>query len=103
MGSTQKSTSPRVTPPCSERSTAARADKSSLYDIDRSWGGDSVASTREHCGTKRHLGANVMRMSFGRRHTLEEPEPSDEVTIRRAYPDDHGALVRLAALDCRRL
>ena len=27
----------------------------------------------------------------------------DQVTIRRAYPDDAPALARLAALDCRRL
>jgi hypothetical protein len=27
----------------------------------------------------------------------------DEITIRRAYPDDRDALVRLAALDSRRL
>jgi hypothetical protein len=27
----------------------------------------------------------------------------DQVTIRRAYPDDAAALTRLAALDCRRI
>src|SRR5205085_4801944 len=38
-----------------------------------------------------------------RRHTLMTTPVSDQVTIRRAYPDDGDELVRLAALDCRRL
>ncbi len=44
-----------------------------------------------------------MRLFPTRHHTIEPGGTPDQVTIRRAYPDDAAALARLAALDCRRL
>ena len=45
-----------------------------------------------------------MRLFPSKGHTHAEPAAApDQVTIRRAYPDDAPALARLAALDCRRL
>jgi hypothetical protein len=44
-----------------------------------------------------------MRLFLNKGHTPEPAATPDQVTIRRAYPDDAAALVRLAALDCRRL
>jgi hypothetical protein len=44
-----------------------------------------------------------MRLFTNRGHTLEPAAAPDQVTIRRAYPDDATALAQLAALDCRRL
>ena len=41
-----------------------------------------------------------MRLFAIKRHTLRAPGAPDEVTMRRAYPDDSAALARLAALDC---
>src|SRR6202023_1106835 len=84
-------------------SSPPRADKSSLYDIDRALLVDIVLDAGRDCRTKDRLGANVMRLFPNRGHTLEPAAAPDQVTIRRAYPDDAGALVRLAALDCRGL
>jgi hypothetical protein len=44
-----------------------------------------------------------MRLFPNRGHTPAPVAAPDQVTIRRAYPDDAAALAQLAALDCRRL
>ena len=44
-----------------------------------------------------------MRLFRNRRHTLNALAAPDQVTMRRAYPDDAAALARLAALDCSRV
>ena len=41
-----------------------------------------------------------MRLFPSKRHTLRSLATPDQVTMRRAYPDDSAALARLAALDC---
>ena len=44
-----------------------------------------------------------MRLFPNRGHTLKPVAAPDQVTIRRADPDDAAALAQLAALDCRPL
>ena len=44
-----------------------------------------------------------MRLFPSKRHTLWSAAAPDQVTMRRAYPDDSAALARLAALDCGRI
>lgn len=41
-----------------------------------------------------------MRLFASKRHTLRSLAAPDQVTMRRACPDDSAALARLAALDC---
>jgi hypothetical protein len=44
-----------------------------------------------------------MKLFPSKRHTLSTLAVADQVTMRRAYPDDFAALAQLAALDCGRV
>jgi hypothetical protein len=44
-----------------------------------------------------------MRLFPSGGHTVEAAAAPDQLTMRRAYPDDAAALARLAALDCGRI
>src|SRR5262249_41495963 len=78
------------------------SDKSILYDIDFVLHPDSLTRNEHDCRTIRSVEASVMRLSSRFRST-NGPSlgavPSENVTIRPAYPDDAPALARLAALD----